>query len=612
MNGIDILWPMIAAACLTLAGMHVVVWITNRESWANLAFAVLAASVAGIAGFELAMMHAETPEQFGTLLRWLLVPVFVGFVAILVFVRSHFGTGRAWLAHATWVTRLGGLVINFTIRPNLIYREITALRHVELLGSPIVVAKAVPSHWLWLAQFSVLLLMAFVVDASLTLWRRGGATERRRACVIGGSLALFILASGCFVALVNDQVIELPYLISLPFLVVVAAMGYELSQDVLRAAQLARELSESERRMELAASAAQLGLWEWDIVRDEIWAADRARQLFGFTTSERLDLGRLLDSVHPGDRDSVSRAVAKAINGDGDFESEYRMVLQGDRTPWIGARGRVEFNAGGKPVRMRFVSIDITARKRAEAEVQHQSAELAHVARVSTMGELAASVAHELNQPLSAILSNAEAAEMFLNQDPPALRDVREILADIRKDDERAGEVIRRMRSLLRKRDMEMQPLELNSVMEDVIRLVAADAGLRKTAISGAWSPRLPAVWGDRVHLQQVFLNLMMNAMEAMSGQAPEKRRLVVRTGLNGDGSVEIAVTDSGPGIGADKLARLFDPFFTTKPNGMGMGLSIARRIVEAHRGRIWAENDVSGGATFRVTLPVSTGVSKP
>jgi signal transduction histidine kinase len=237
---------------------------------------------------------------------------------------------------------------------------------------------------------------------------------------------------------------------------------------------------------------------------------------------------------------------------------------------------------------------------------QQQQAELAHVARVSTMGELASSVAHELNQPLGAILSNAEAAELFLAQSPPALDEVREILADIRKDDERAGEVIRRMRTLLRKHELQMAPLELNSLVEDVFRLINADASLRKVALSAELSSRLPQIQGDQVHLQQVLLNLIINALEAMAGQPPEKRRLIVRTGLRGT-EVEVSITDSGCGIDLTKLPRLFEAFFTTKPNGMGMGLSIARRIVEAHHGRIRAENNASGGATFIVTLPVGS-----
>ena len=247
---------------------------------------------------------------------------------------------------------------------------------------------------------------------------------------------------------------------------------------------------------------------------------------------------------------------------------------------------------------------DITERKQAEAELLRQRAELAHVARVSTMGELAASVAHELNQPLGAILANAEAAELFLQQDPPALDDLRAILADIRKDDERAGEVIRRMRALLRKHELERQPLEINSLVEDVLQLVSGDAALRGISLTADLGPVLPKISGDRVHLQQVLLNLILNGMDAMADQPRERRRISVRTRSGADGQVELAVMDSGHGIEPDKLPRLFEPFYTTKPNGMGMGLSIARTIIEAHRGRIWAENNASGGAAFRVTLP--------
>ena len=197
--------------------------------------------------------------------------------------------------------------------------------------------------------------------------------------------------------------------------------------------------------------------------------------------------------------------------------------------------------------------VDLSARKQAEAEVSRQRAELTHVARVSTMGELAASVAHELNQPLAAILANAEAAELFLQQDPPALGELRDILADIRQDDERAGEVIRRMRALLRKRELDRQPLEINSVVEDVLQVVSGDAALRKTAISADLAPLLPKILGDRVHLQQVLLNLILNGMDAMAEQPRERRRLSVRTRPGADGLVELVVTDLGHGIEPDK-----------------------------------------------------------
>jgi two-component system, LuxR family, sensor kinase FixL len=274
--------------------------------------------------------------------------------------------------------------------------------------------------------------------------------------------------------------------------------------------------------------------------------------------------------------------------------------------------GTPVLDSAGNLIGYRGTDTDVTARKQAEAESLRQRVELAHVARVSTMGELAASVAHELNQPLGAILANAEAADLFLNQDPPALDELREILVDIRKDDERASEVILRMRNLLRKHELERLPLKLNSVVEDVLQVVSGDAALRKMAISADLAPALPKILGDRVHLQQVLINLILNGMDAMAGEPRERRRLSVRTRHIADGAVELAVIDSGPGIAPDKLPRVFEPFYTTKPNGMGMGLSISRTIIEAHRGRIWAENNASGGATFHVTLPGAAEGAKP
>jgi signal transduction histidine kinase len=250
----------------------------------------------------------------------------------------------------------------------------------------------------------------------------------------------------------------------------------------------------------------------------------------------------------------------------------------------------------------------------AELELQRQREELAHVTRVSTVTELTASVAHELNQPLGAILSNAEAAEMFLGADPPALHEVRDILADIRKDDQRASEVIRRMRRLLRKEELAPKSIEINEAVEEVLQLLNIDAAARKVAMDFEKTAGLPRVWCDPVHFQQVILNLVLNSMEAMAGLPQEKRQVVVRTARGDNGTVKIAVADSGPGIPPDRLPKVFEPFFTTKKEGMGMGLSIARTIVEAHHGQIWAENNPGVGATFYFTVPVDEsegGVSR-
>jgi signal transduction histidine kinase len=247
-----------------------------------------------------------------------------------------------------------------------------------------------------------------------------------------------------------------------------------------------------------------------------------------------------------------------------------------------------------------------TLKRRAEIVVQQQRMDLAHASRLTMVGELTASIAHEINQPLGAILSNAETAEILLQSKQPHLEEVQQILADIRKDDLRASEVIWRMRELLSKHKLELKRIDLNEVTSDVLRLVAGETHRRRVQIEKQLADTLPVVRGDVIHLQQVLLNLILNGMEAMSESAEWNRRLTMRTAYDGKGNVEVAVEDSGPGIPPERLPRVFDSFFTTKTQGMGLGLSIVRSIVQAHGGRIWAENNSSGGACFRFTLPVS------
>jgi two-component system sensor kinase FixL len=252
-------------------------------------------------------------------------------------------------------------------------------------------------------------------------------------------------------------------------------------------------------------------------------------------------------------------------------------------------------------LRMAGVIADITAQKKAELVLQE---ELAHASRVSTLGELASSIVHELGQPLGAIHCNADTAEAYLNLEPPALDQLRDILSELRKASQRAAEVIRSMRTLLLRQEIQHEPIEINLLAEEVLRFVKAPAISRSIKITTKLSPQLPPVRGNRVQLQQVLLNFVMNAMEAMAQQPPEQRRLSVSTTLAIDGGVELSVADSGCGIEPCNLPRLFQPFFTTKQNGLGIGLAVAEKIVTAHSGRIRAENHPAGGAVFHLVLP--------
>ena len=245
------------------------------------------------------------------------------------------------------------------------------------------------------------------------------------------------------------------------------------------------------------------------------------------------------------------------------------------------------------------------SRKQGEHEAQRLRQELAHIGRVSAMGELTASLAHELNEPLAAILSNAQAAQRLLAVDVVDLAEMREILVDIVADDKRAAAVIRRLRVLLKKGDLEFSPLAVNEIVEEVAGLVKGDAGIRQVSMRLELTPGLPSVSGDRVQLQQVVLNLVLNALEALSPPWSGARTVVIRTAWDGDDTVTVAVQDSGTGITEKDTDRIFEPLYTTKPEGLGMGLAIARTIVAAHGGRLMATNDDQGGATVRFTLPV-------
>jgi signal transduction histidine kinase len=262
---------------------------------------------------------------------------------------------------------------------------------------------------------------------------------------------------------------------------------------------------------------------------------------------------------------------------------------------------RLERPEGGAVI----THLDITSRKRAEIEARRNLDEIAHLNRLAAMGELTASVAHEINQPLTAILSNAQAACRFLNSKPPNLAELSECLTDIIADDKRAGEVIKRLRALLKKGQFQASVVDLNDVVRDVIRLVGHDALLRNTSVVFEPLATLPLVLGDRIQLYQVALNLIVNGLAAAAEQAPRDRWLLVRTGESNGGGVELTVEDSGKGIAESDLTRVFEPFFTTKAEGLGMGLSISRSIVQAHSGRLSAENSAGGGAIFRCILPV-------
>jgi len=395
--------------------------------------------------------------------------------------------------------------------------------------------------------------------------------------------------------------------IAVQYFILLRAVPFYLVAVLIEEKQsVERVLRESESRFQNMANTAPVLIW--------MSGADRLREFFnqgwfeftGRTLDQergagwaggvyKEDLGRCLDAYH------------RAFEARHAFELEYRLRRRDGEHRWILEKGMPRFGPAGEFLGYIGSAIDITERKRAE----EANRGLAHVSRLAVVGELTAMIAHEVNQPLGAILSNADAAEILLKSDDPPLHEIHEILADIRRDDLRAGETIRRTRELLRRRDMQMEPLDLNDIVADVLHLAAGDALRRRVQMRTELASALPVVSGDRVHLQHALLNLILNAMDAMAGKPAAARELTIRTSLDGSGGVEVAIVDRGTGIPAGRMSSIFDSFFSTKADGMGLGLSIARSIIAAHRGRIWAENNPGAGATFRFVLPpIPAGVA--
>jgi PAS domain S-box-containing protein len=607
MSLITILWSMAAAAALTLGVVHALVWVSDRSARSNLMFSIVAVAFACMAPIELRLMHAHTPEEYGIWVRWIHVPIFFGITATILFVRHYLGTGRTWLAWLIIALRCVVLVANFATHPNFNFSEISSISQVAFLGEEVsTVGETTVGSWQWLATASTLLFTVFVLDAAVTLWRRGGRDAKRKAVVVGGGIVTFVAISVGQTQMVIWGISHIPVLVSPPFLITVVAMAFELSRDLLRAARLARDLRDSEQRLDLATSAAGLGIWVWDIAGRKVQTTDKARALYGVQGDKVIDFDRWIDPIHADDVAALRRDVQRALASGDECASEYRVRLPDGTVRWIAARGCAEFGPDGRPTVLRGIVRDISESKQAQAETEQLRRELAHAGRVTLLGQLSSALAHELNQPLGAILRNAEAAAMLLEAPVPDIDELRAIVADIRKDDRRAGDVIDRLYTLLRRRSVELRPVAVEGLVQDVIALVRADAVARHVALEFAAAPDLPIALGDRVHLSQVLLNLIINGMDAVSESREGSRRVVIDARRGDDGMLEVAVTDSGHGLAREVASKVFDPFFTTKAHGMGMGLPVSRTIVEAHGGKLWAESHATPGTTFRFTLPVA------
>ena len=611
MSWVTILYATMAALSATLGGIYLAAWLMQREDWSYLLFVVLAASVVGVAGTEIWMLRAQTPEEYGVALRWLHVPIWSGISAFGILVYLRLRPRFPWIGWLALGLRTGSLVPNFASGPNLNYAALTGIDHITLLGEPVAVVTGVPNPWMLMGQASNALLILFILDGGIGAWRRG---EGARAMALALGLLASVVLGATHAVLTFWGFVQMPLMITPLLLFIAAAMGFELSFGLLRAARAEHDvelkgaaLSVSEQRLSLAAEAADAGFWGLDGQSGEAWATAKTRELFRLPPSGDLRLGDFLERVHRKDRARLEELIETTLRSNDRYRSEFRVVDPDGNVRWLAGLGRGVGGSEGMPKTLMGVTVDITARRAMQEKTLRQRTGLDRVSRLETLSELSATLAHELNQPLAMILTNAEAAQALLAQASPNLTELSDILADIVSADRRAADVIRHVRALLERGEPQREELMLDDAIRRVLRLLGNELDDQGVVVDLGLSADPPSVQADRILIDQVLLNLLNNACEAVAGNPTNERRVSIVTRADED-RVLLEVTDNGRGLSDPE--RVFEPFYSTKPEGLGMGLAIVRSVVNGHGGRVWAESAPAGGTKVYVALPTKGAAS--
>jgi PAS domain S-box-containing protein len=379
----------------------------------------------------------------------------------------------------------------------------------------------------------------------------------------------------------------------------------EITRDLTERKRIEEALRSSEEQLRIAQKASGSGAWDWNPASGVCTLSEEHCRIFGLVPDKvKHTWASFLGLVHPDDRSRVQMLILQALKPEGELEMEYRIERPNGPVRWVMSKGRTYCDNFGVPLRMIGLTQDITDRKQLERTLQKTQSEIAHLSRVLTMGELTSSIAHEVNQPLAAVVTNGDASLRWLNLDPPNLAKARESVSRIIEEGRRAGEVIKRIRAMAKNTPPQKTTLVLNDVIQEVIGLVNPELSRNHVSLQTELASELPGVFGDRVQLQQVILNLVANGIEAMNAITQWPKELLISSKAAEDDRVLVSVRDCGAGFAPKLIERLFEAFFTTKHEGMGLGLSISRTIIEAHGGKLWALANNDHGATFQFTLP--------
>jgi PAS domain S-box-containing protein len=598
MSWVTVTWSMNAGACLTLAAFYGVVWCKQRENRVYLLFSCSAVAAAIISAFELRMLNATTVQQYELLMRWIDVPVWVLTVSFVAFVRLYLHAGRPWLAWSIYALRTLVLILNFIFPVSINFNTLTGVRHFAWGGDIISVPVGILNPWGLLSQITLLLLLIFSIDATITVWRR---RDRRRALLVGGSM-VFGAILAWHVPMVICGIIEAPFFLAFTYTGVVAAMGFELTRDMARGARFTRELEVSEKRFSLAAESSNLGMWEWDLEKDEIWVSPTRRAQLGFPASGRITSDELISRWHEGDRDKVRQAVNEAIQHGKDYQAEFRVVRADGSMQWVSARGRVQMDEHGKPKRLTGISLDITARKEAEVLAQQQRGELERLRQQKTAflerevaerarleREVIESCAREqrriaydlhdgVGQQLVSIAVSAKLLEEELRPNRPT--EAKKASAIVRI----ANEAARQARLTARSLEGADGVGDLKMALESLAVNMSQNCRVRSTVEAN--SALLPVSAPVAAQLYRIAQEAVRNAVE--HGAA---REVLIQLTF-GHRDMLLTIQDDGEG-------------FNTKTNGHGMGLRIMRYRAQSIGGSCEVDTGPDRGTIVYCRVPM-------